>query len=80
VIEKTGVNFKINSGVTALFSIDGTERSVSQNNILAFDRDYYIRIGNKLIDINLTVYSDKKDVFNKALIEFNKMLKNLMLK
>ncbi len=80
VIEKTGTNFKINNTVKATYYIDGTERTVSQNSILAFDRDYYVKIGDTLVDINLTVYTSNKATFNKAVTEFNKMLQGMTLK
>lgn len=80
VVEKSGVNYKINKNVTALYYIDGVEKTVSQNKILAFDRDYFIKSGKAIIRVNLTVFTSNRAVFNKALAEFNKMLQGLALK
>lgn len=80
VVEKSGTNFKINNSVKALYYIDGVEKNISQNKTLAFDRDYYVKIGDSMVNINLTVYTESRAVFNKAVTEFNKMLQGLSLK
>ena len=77
-ISKTAKGVKINKQIKAI-QIDEVEKNASQNKIIAFDRDYFVKIGNYRMNINLTVYSDNKDIYNKALAGFNKLLAGLKL-
>lgn len=79
-LDKTSAHYKLNNNIKDVMFRDATEKTVSDNKILAFDRDYFIKIGNNLLNINLTVYTDNRKVFDKALISFNKMLSTLTLK
>jgi S1-C subfamily serine protease len=80
VISKTSAKYKLNKEITDAMYIDGTERTAGTNKIVAFDRDYFIKRNGNFININLTVYTDSKAVFNNALTQFNKMLQTLSFK
>ncbi len=80
IIDKTVAHFKLNSSFKDVMYLDATEKTISDNKILAFDREYYIKIGDNILDVNLTVYTDNKKIFDKALVDFNKMLSTLALK
>ena len=80
LIDKAVAHYKLNNNIKDVSYMDGTERTVSQNKILAFDRDYYIKIGDSILSINLTVFTDNKAIYTKALADFNSLLASLSLK
>lgn len=77
-IVKTAKGVKLNNQIKAV-QIDGIEKNANQNKILAFDRDYFVKLGKFRLTLNLTVYSDNKAIYNKSLLEFNKLLTGLKL-
>ena len=77
-ITKTAKNVKLGGKINVV-QVDAVEKNVSQNKIIAFDREYFVKVGAFRININLTVYSDNKDLFNKAAAEYAKLLSGLKL-
>ncbi len=79
-IDKTIAHFKLNKEINDVMIFDGTEKTVSQDKILSFNRDYYIKINNNFLAITVTALTDNKKIFQNALVDFNKVLSTLSFK
>ncbi|HCC49670.1 MAG: hypothetical protein A2445_03545 [Candidatus Jacksonbacteria bacterium RIFOXYC2_FULL_44_29] len=79
-VVSSNAHYKLNDELTDVIKIEEIEKLNQSGEPLTYDTEYYIRSGDYIVHINLSVYGKDKAVYDQAVPTFNELMQTLSLK